>query len=164
MCGRYSLSSPGHVVAELFELPSAPELHPRYNIAPSQEAPLVRRLPEEAVRSIALARWGLVPSRAGDPSIASRFINARCESAAEKPSFRDSLRARRCLVPADGFFEWTSTPFGRQPYFFRRRDGLPLAFAALWNRWAGGPAPSTRSPSSPPRRTSWWPPSTIGCL
>lgn len=133
MCGRYSLSTPGDVVAELFELPTAPELAARYNIAPSQEASIVRLLPQESYRSLALATWGLAGVAGGDISSGSRLINARSESAGQKPSFRDSLRARRCLVPADGFFEWTHTPFGRQPYFFRRQDGRLLAFAGLWN-------------------------------
>ncbi len=120
MCGRYSLSTPGDVVAELFELPTAPELAARYNIAPSQQASVVRLVPQESYRSLALATWGLAGVAGGAISSGSRLINARSESAGQKPSFRDSLRARRCLVPADGFFEWTHTPFGRQPYFFRR--------------------------------------------
>ena len=110
MCGRYFLTTPGEVLAELFEAPAPPEevalaIRPRYNIAPSQEVPIVRTT-EAGARELSLVRWGLVPHWAKDPAIGNRLINARSESVAEKPSFRDSFQKRRCLVPADGYFEW----------------------------------------------------------
>lgn len=146
MCGRYSLISPGELVAEVFGLESAPELEPRYNVAPTQEAAVVRRQsprdaralerPEDAGRRrLDLLRWGLIPHWANDPGIGNRMINARSESVADKPSFRDSFRSRRCLVVADGYYEWRAEEDGKQPYRFRRPDGRPLAFAGLWDRW-----------------------------
>ena len=133
MCGRYTLSTPGAAVAELLELDSAPRLAPRYNIAPTQESAVVRLA--DGRRSLAGLRWGLVPYWAADPSIGSRMINARSETVAEKPAFRSSLRRRRCLVPADGFYEWRRTPAGKQPYLIRLCGGGPFAFAGLWERW-----------------------------
>ncbi len=133
MCGRYTLSTPGELVAELCGLEVAPRLEPRYNIAPTQEAAVVRRLGGR--RRLDLLRWGLVPYWARDPGIGNRLINARSESAADKPSFRDSFKRRRCLVPADGFFEWRKSSAGKQPYLVRLRDGAPFAFAGLWDRW-----------------------------
>jgi putative SOS response-associated peptidase YedK len=140
MCGRYTLSSPADLIADLFGLAETPELAPRYNIAPTQEVPVVRVL--EAVagegdsrRQLDLLRWGLVPFWADDPAIGNRMINARAESVATKPAFRQSFRKRRCLVVADGFYEWKKEPEGKQPYRIHRRDGRPFAFAGLWDRW-----------------------------
>ena len=133
VCGRYTLSTPGAAVAELFELETAPQLAPRFNIAPTQESAAVRLTGDR--RSIASLRWGLVPYWAAEPGIGNRMINARSESAAEKPAFRSSLRRRRCLVPADGFYEWRRTPAGKQPYLIRLATGGPFAFAGLWDRW-----------------------------
>ena len=133
MCGRYTLSSPGDAVAELLELKTAPELAPRYNIAPTQESAVVRLTAEG--RTLEQLRWGLVPYWAAEPGVGNRMINARSESAADKPAFRSSLRRRRCLVPADGFFEWRRTPAGKQPYLIRLAGGGPFAFAGLWDRW-----------------------------
>ena len=140
MCGRYTLSAPADVIAELFELAEVPELERRYNIAPTQEAPVVRlaRGPEPR-RRLHLLRWGLVPYWADDPSIGGRMINCRAESAADKPAFRDHFRRHRCLVVADGFYEWRQEAGGKQPYWIHRPDGLPFAFAGLWSRWTGGP-------------------------
>jgi len=140
MCGRYVLTTPGEVLAQIFEVPLAAALTavgkivPRYNIAPSQRVPIVRRT-AEGPRELALATWGLVPHWAKDPAIGSRMINARAETAAEKPSFRDALRRRRCLIPADGFYEWKKLGKGKQPWFLRMRDGRPFAFAGLWSQW-----------------------------
>jgi len=139
MCGRYALLSSTELLVELFALSGAvPKLEPRYNIAPTQLAPVVRRAPQG--RRLDLLRWGLVPSWARDASIGARMINARSETAAGKPAFGEALARRRCLVPADGFFEWRKTGRVRQPYFIRRRDGAPCALAGLWERWsaAGG--------------------------
>jgi putative SOS response-associated peptidase YedK len=133
MCGRYTLSTPGEMVAELLDLESAPELAPRFNIAPTQES-VVARVSSER-RRLELLRWGLVPYWAAEPSIGNRMINARSESAAEKPAFRACFRRRRCLVPADGFYEWRRTAAGKQPYLIRLASGRPFAFAGLWDRW-----------------------------
>ncbi len=136
MCGRYSLAVPADVVAELFGLLEVPDLSPRWNVAPTQDALVVRTT--DAGRAGALLRWGLVPAWAKDASIGNRMINARSETVAEKPSFRSALRRRRCLVPADGFYEWRKTADGKVPTRIRRRDGRPFAFAGLWERWTRG--------------------------
>jgi putative SOS response-associated peptidase YedK len=107
MCGRYRLSRRKQVVEEYFDCCSdQPDWSPRYNIAPTQNVPVIRQNPKEPVRELSLVRWGLIPSWAKDPSIAARMINARSETAATKPAFRDALKSRRCLIPADGFYEW----------------------------------------------------------
>jgi putative SOS response-associated peptidase YedK len=135
MCGRYVLASPGEVIAEHFRLAAVPAYPARYNIAPTQQALVVRETPE-GEREAVLLRWGLIPSWAKDPTIGSRMINARAEGLADKPSFRAAFRRRRCLVPADGFYEWKSTRGGRkQPYFIRLASGAPLALAGLWEHW-----------------------------
>lgn len=133
MCGRYSLSASGEKLAEQFQLAEIPELAPRYNIAPTQEVAVVRQCAEG--RQLALLRWGLIPSWAKDPRSGARMINARAETVAEKPAFRSAFVRRRCLVPADGFYEWKRTAGGKQPFFFQMRDGRPLAFAGLWEQW-----------------------------
>lgn len=133
MCGRYTLSTPGEAVAELLELAAVPRLAPRYNIAPTQETAVVRLMAGR--RELSELRWGLVPFWAADPAVGSRMINARSETAADKPAFRSSLRRKRCLVPADGFFEWRRTPAGKQPYLIGLAGGGPFAFAGLWDRW-----------------------------
>jgi hypothetical protein len=117
MCGRYTLSTPGDAVAELLDLATPLELAPRYNVAPTQESAVVRLTGGR--RTLLNQRWGLVPYWAAEPGIGNRMINARSETVAEKPAFRSSLRRRRCLVPADGFFEWRRTPAGKQPYLIR---------------------------------------------
>jgi putative SOS response-associated peptidase YedK len=133
MCGRYFLTTPGDVLAAELGLESAPELEPRYNIAPSQQVPIVRA--GGGRRELAQVRWGLIPGWAKDPAIGNRMINARGETLAEKPSFRDAFRKRRCLIPADGFYEWKKLPAGKQPFVLRRRGGGPIAFAGLWSSW-----------------------------
>jgi putative SOS response-associated peptidase YedK len=135
MCGRYTLSAPGKKVAEQFGLDDAPQLAPRYNIAPTQTVPVVRA--GHAGRELALMRWGLVPSWAKDLSIGAKMINARSETVAEKPAFRAALKQRRCLVLADGFYEWQQAPGGKQPFYFRVQDGTPFALAGLWETWRG---------------------------
>lgn len=143
MCGRYTLTHPGEALAEMIgsAVEDSAGLAPRYNIAPTQEAPVVRR-GDDGRLGWSLLRWGLVPARAQDPAIGNRLINARAESVAEKPAFRDSFRAMRCLVPADGFYEWRAEGTRRQPIYVRRSDRRPFAFAGLWSRWSprrGGP-------------------------
>lgn len=133
MCGRYSLSSAAQLVRETFELDDSPiEIEPRWNIAPTQQAPVVR-LRSTGARRLDLLRWGLVPERADSPGAGS--INARSETAATAALFRGSFRLRRCLVPADGFYEWLKLEGNSNPFHIRRRDGLPMAFAGLWGRW-----------------------------
>ena len=139
MCGRYRLSRRKQLVEEYFE--SAPwddDWSPRYNIAPTQHVPVIRQNPKEPVRELSLMLWGLIPSWAKDPSAAARMINARAETAASKPAFRDALRFRRCLVLADGFYEWAKTAKGKQPYCFEVNDGELFAFAGLWDGWKDG--------------------------
>jgi len=134
MCGRYSLTTPAEALATLFEAPAPPGLLPRYNIAPTQPV-LVLRLDANGDRGFAMLRWGLIPSWAKDRDIGARLINARAETVAEKPSFRAAFRKRRCLMPADGFYEWQSRGAGRQPFHIARPDGQPFAFAGLWESW-----------------------------
>lgn len=133
MCGRFTLSTPGEALARVFHLAEAPLFSPRYNLAPSQMAGVVRL--QNAQREWALLRWGLIPSWATDPKIAYNLINARSETASAKPSFRDAFRKRRCLVAADGFFEWRKEGKAKQPFLIRRADQQPFAFAGLWERW-----------------------------
>ena len=141
MCGRFTQAAPGEVIAELFELPAVPDLAPRYNIAPTQAVAVVRQA-AGGRRELVQLHWGLIPSWAKDRSIGSRMINARAETVAEKPAFRAALRSRRCLVVADGFYEWQRLGARKQPYFIRLDDGRPFAFAALWERWVSeGPEP-----------------------
>jgi putative SOS response-associated peptidase YedK len=149
MCGRYTLSSPGDMIAEVFDLVDVPEVLPRYNLAPTQEAAVVRITAPGAPRTLARLRWGLIPTWAKDPSIGNRMINARAESVGEKPAYRDSFRRRRCLVPADGFYEWKRVGKGKQPYLIRRRDRRPFGFAGLWSAWHAPDA----APDAPPRET-----------
>ncbi len=136
MCGRYRLSRRKRVIEEYFDCDSwDDEWSPRYNIAPTQPVPVIRQNPKEPVRELSLMKWGLIPSWAKDPSSAARMINARAETAAAKPAFRDALRLRRCLVPADGFYEWVRTGKAKQPYCFEVNEGELFAFAGIWDRW-----------------------------
>jgi putative SOS response-associated peptidase YedK len=135
MCGRYTLASPDEIVAETFGLDEVPTLRPRYNIAPTQKVAVVRR--EGSRRRLAELRWGLIPSWAKDPAIGNKLINARAETLAEKPAFRSAFRARRCLVVADGFYEWAKAAGRKQPWYFHLRDARPFGLAGLWERWPG---------------------------
>ena len=137
MCGRFTQASSWEETAELFDLEEIPEdLPPRYNVAPTQLAAVVRN---EGVRRLRMLRWGLIPSGARDPSIGNRLINARAETAGIRPSFRDAFRERRCLVPVDGFFEWKRLGRRRQPWLFRMRERGPFALAGLFERWRAPP-------------------------
>lgn len=139
MCGRFTLRAPASVVAEQFSLFEVPPFAPRFNIAPTQPVAVVRLSPDqqEPERELVWLRWGLVPSWAKDPAIGDRMINARAETVAEKPAYRGAFRRRRCLVAADGFYEWQRTGGRKQPYFVHLRDDRPFAFAGLWDRWEG---------------------------
>jgi putative SOS response-associated peptidase YedK len=133
VCGRFTLTSPPEEIASEFELADVPELRPRYNIGPGQKIATIRLDPEHARRVLEPRRWGLVPHWAKDPAIGNRLINARAETVAEKPSFRTALRKRRCLVPANGFYEWAKG--SKQPYHIARRGHRLFAFAGLYERW-----------------------------
>jgi putative SOS response-associated peptidase YedK len=136
MCGRYRLSQRKQIIEEHFESADwKDDWSPRYNIAPTQQIPVVRQHPKEPVRQISTMRWGLVPSWAKDASGAARMINARSETAHTLPAFREAMRLRRCLIPADGFYEWKRRGSAKQPFCFEVGDGGLFAFAGLWERW-----------------------------
>jgi len=161
MCGRFTLRAPASQIAEQFAVFDMPDLKPRFNIAPTQPVPVLRLRPSgdgggsaakqpggrgghgqtsgEAgpPRELVLLHWGLIPHWAKDPAIGNRMINARSETVAEKPAYKAALRRRRCLVLADGFYEWKKTSSGKQPYFFHLADDRPFAFAGLWESWEG---------------------------
>ena len=140
MCGRYTVRSI-QPVAELFGIALPPEFQPRFNIAPTQDVLVVRSAgAAKPGRRGDLLRWGLVPSWAKDPSVGNRMINARAETAAERPAFRDAMKRRRCLVPADGFYEWQAQPGTKrkQPHLIRMADDRPFGFAGLWDTWWTG--------------------------
>jgi putative SOS response-associated peptidase YedK len=134
MCGRYLLTSPVEALRQLLLFEERPNLMPRYNVAPTQDVPIVR-LRQDGGRELTMVRWGLVPHWAKDLAIGNRMINARAETVERLPAFRDAYRERRCLVPADGFFEWRKEGRLRQPLLIRRKDRAPFAFAGLWSRW-----------------------------
>ena len=136
MCGRYTLATPVSKLAEQFGFDdSSVEIPPSYNVAPTQSVAAV--LEEGGRRRLEVLRWGLIPPWADDPQIGSRMINARSETVAEKPSYRRAFRERRCLIPADGFYEWQRTNGAKQPYYIHLEDGTPFAFAGLWESWKG---------------------------
>jgi putative SOS response-associated peptidase YedK len=136
MCGRYRLSRRKQIIEEHFDSVSGEEdWSPRYNIAPTQPVPIIRQNPKEPLRQFSLVRWGLIPAWAKDISGAARMINARSETAATTPAFRDAMKSRRCLIPADGFYEWQRIGKTKQPYCFEIVDGKLFAFAGLWDRW-----------------------------
>jgi putative SOS response-associated peptidase YedK len=135
MCGRYRLSRTKKVVEEHFDAAGDDDWIPRYNVAPTQPVPVIRQNPTEPGRKISMMRWGLVPLWSKDMSGAAMRINARAETAGQKPAFRDALASRRCLIPADGFYEWKKTGKAKRPYCFEVNDGELFAFAGLWERW-----------------------------
>lgn len=143
MCGRFGFDIPRQVLREHFALDAVYDIAPRYNIAPTQEAPVVLLHPESGARVLRSLRWGLVPSWARDARGGARLINARSESAADKPAFRAAFKRRRCLAPAAGFYEWKRLPAGKQPWWIRLTGGGPLAFAGLWEHWLDPASPST---------------------
>ncbi len=151
MCGRFTLRTPATVLIEHFDLDVRGDRQlalfaPRYNIAPTQEIIAVRTNPNAGRRTATMMRWGLIPSWSKEPRGAGPpLINARAETLAEKPAFRNALRSRRCIIPADGFYEWQPTAAGgrgkKQPYYIHRPDGAPFAFAGLWETWTNASAP-----------------------
>lgn len=137
MCSRYNLTAPPAAVRAFFGAKGEADFPPRYNIAPTQPV-LIVRSGNENPRDLVLVRWGLIPAWAKDPSqLKAPLINARAESAADKPSFRGPLRHRRCLVPTTGFYEWTGAPGAKQPYVIAPRDGGLMGLAGLWEHWLG---------------------------
>ena len=140
MCGRYAFFSPAEAVKRVFALDDFPPLEPRYNIAPTQPVPVLRE-EQPGRRKVALLHWGLIPSWAKDRSVGNRMINARAETLSERPAYRAAFRRRRCVVLADGWYEWQVVASGKQPWFIHSRDGAPLGLAGLWETWrdpAGG--------------------------
>jgi putative SOS response-associated peptidase YedK len=135
VCGRFTLSTAPTAIADHFGLDETPELVARFNVAPGQSIATISLSGEDRGSILSPRRWGLVPSWAKDEKIGNRLINARAETASEKPSFRAALRRRRCLVPADGFYEWAGTTGSKQPYFIGLEGRAPFAFAGLWERW-----------------------------
>ncbi|MFB6350991.1 MAG: SOS response-associated peptidase, partial [Bradymonadaceae bacterium] len=135
MCGRFTLNTTGREIAVQFDLDAELEIPARYNIAPTDDSPIVRLPDMAAPREASFLRWGLVPFWADDPSIGNRMINARAETVPDKPSFRAAFKKRRCVVPASGFYEWKKTEDGKQPYYIRHADEQVLGFAGLWERW-----------------------------
>ena len=136
MCSRYSLTSPHESVRNTFKYKNAELFPPRYNIAPSQPVAIVRPDPT-GERELALVRWGLIPGWVKNPSEFTMIINARSETALEKPSFRNAMRHRRCIVPADGFYEWTGVPGKKVPHLIRQKSGGVMGFAGLHEHWMG---------------------------
>jgi putative SOS response-associated peptidase YedK len=135
MCGRYLIISSPEAMRRLFGYPEQPNFPPRYNVAPTQPVPIVRLA--EGKRQFALVRWGLIPPWVKDPRAFSLLVNARAQSVNDKPAFRNAMRRRRCLVPADGFYAWKEDGGRKRPYCVRPRHGGPIAFAGLWETWMG---------------------------
>jgi putative SOS response-associated peptidase YedK len=134
MCSRYFLDADGNVIAYTFSVPLNERVRRRFNIAPTQEAPVVR-MSNEGAREMAMLRWGLVPAWSKDIGVGTKMINARGESVAEKPAFREAMARRRCLVPATGFFEWKGVPGRKQPFAITVPERPLFAFAGLWETW-----------------------------
>lgn len=132
MCGRFTLRQSCETIAETFQVSELQEINPQYNIAPSNA---IATIILDSQKQLKWMRWGLIPSWAKDESIGNRMINARAETLSEKPSFRNAFKKRRCLILADGFYEWQKTEKQKQPYYFQLKDGKPFAFAGLWERW-----------------------------
>ena len=135
MCGRYTVIASPEVLRALFGYAEQPNFPPRYNVAPTQPIAIVRLM--NGKRQFALVRWGLLPSWAKDPKAFSLLINARGETVTEKPAYKAAMKRRRCLIPADGFYEWKAAGHRKQPYYVRAKSGTPLAFAGLWETWTG---------------------------
>ena len=138
MCGRYRLSKRKQLIEEYFDTANEVDWEPRYNIAPSQNVGIVRQDPSRPRREFSQVRWGLIPYWAKEASIGHKMINARSETVADKPAFREAFKHRRCLIPADGFYEWVRTGKAKQPFHFGMQDDSLFAFAGIWDRWKDG--------------------------
>jgi len=138
MCGRFSQSKSAETIAQVFQVNNVPPLTPRYNIAPTQQIQTILQNAEQSQREFQMLHWGLIPSWAKDPKMGARMINARAETVTEKPSFRAAFKQRRCLILADGFYEWQQQEKKKQPFYFRMNDEHPFAFAGLWEHWKSG--------------------------
>jgi putative SOS response-associated peptidase YedK len=138
MCGRFTLRASTKAIVKAFHLSDAPDLKPRYNIAPTQQIASIRLDSATGTRQLSLLHWGLIPSWADDPSIGNRMINARAETVAVKPAFRSAFKKGRCLILADGFYEWKKTGKTKQPFYIRLKDDEPFAFAGLSEHWHRG--------------------------
>lgn len=134
MCGRFTLHLSPELLGSVFGVKTPLQLTPRYNIAPSQMVPVVRSCADDSNR-VDLLKWGLVPSWAKDPAIGNKLINARSETVHEKPSFRHAIKNQRCIVPASGFYEWSTSGGSKQPWYIKLKDNSPMAFAGLWECW-----------------------------
>lgn len=146
MCGRYAAFLPAEAIVALFQTKGpVPNWAPTWNMAPTRDAPVVRVHPETGERRLDLLRWGLVPHWAKDPKAVRMTINARGESIATTPMFRDAFARRRCLVPADAFYEWQEMDGSKQPWAIARADGQPLVFAGVWEGWRGADGTVIRS-------------------
>ena len=141
MCGRYTLRARPRAIAEDFDLPEVPRIEPRFNISPNQPVAVIGFDSNEGTRRLDFLTWGLVPPWADDPGIGDHMINARAETVADKPSFRHAFRTQRCLVVADGFYEWKRQDGWKRPYFIHMKDDRPFAFAGLWEHWEKGDEP-----------------------
>ncbi|MCC6888233.1 MAG: SOS response-associated peptidase [Hyphomicrobiales bacterium] len=135
MCGRYLITSTPEAMRRLFRYPEQPNFPPRYNVAPTQPIPIVRL--HEGRRQFALVRWGLIPAWVKDPKTFSLLLQARSDSVLDKPSFRNAMKRRRCLIPADGFYEWNEAARPHRPFVVRPKQGGPIALAGLWESWMG---------------------------
>jgi putative SOS response-associated peptidase YedK len=133
MCGRFTQRQPAKGLKKEFGVEEVPEIEARYNIAPTQSILGVRQTPDG--REMSFLKWGLIPSWAKDNSMGARLINARSETVTEKPAFREAFKRRRCIIPANGFYEWQRTGGRKQPFFFHMRDDRPFGFAGLWDKW-----------------------------
>jgi len=145
MCGRFTLTQSAEIVAQVFNLKSVLNLKPRYNIAPTQSIPAILQLAEGAERELQMLYWGLIPSWAKDKKIGVKAINARAETVTVKPTFRSAFQKRRCLIVADGFYEWQGEGKQKQPYYCHLRDGGVLALAGLWESWRSETGEEIRS-------------------
>ncbi len=144
MRGRYTLTTPVEVLAEEFGLAGPlPEIPLSYNTAPTQQVPAVTA--QDGGRRLEMLKWGLIPFWADDPQVGSRMINARSETVSEKPSFRRAFKERRCLIPADGFYEWQKTDDVKQPFYIHMKNGQPFTFAGLWESWKDNSGAEVRS-------------------
>jgi putative SOS response-associated peptidase YedK len=134
MCGRFVLENTPEQLMKVYRLSSPPDLYPHYNIAPNQQVAVVRQH-NGGDRELAFLQWGLIPSWAKDPTASYKMINARSETAHEKPSFKQAFRARRCIIPASGFYEWEKVGKEKIPHYIHLRDGKVMSLAGLWERW-----------------------------